>query len=610
MKDSAVPVFRPTWEEFKNFSEYVESIEEKCKKFGLCKIVPPPEFIARADGYYFEDIGFVGDKPRCDQKRVNELKRRRGKKIPVKDEVIIHSPVKQEVYGSRGVYEVICIEDSEYISVSEFKNKCHERLQNSSKRERENFEKQNFSELERSFWSNIGTRSAPLYGADSPGTLFDKTQEVWNCTKLGTMLDLIAENLPGVTRPMLYFGMWKSMFPWHVEDMNLFSINYLHFGKPKQWYAIPGSHFEKVERVLKNLYPHQARQCPEFLRHKKCVVTPQILKKHNIPVLKCVQEEGEFMITFPKSFHSGFNYGFNCAESVNFALKSWVLEGCVARYCECVSHSVKIDMQNFLQRARERKIIKDSDPVFAAADAIHEEERKRIERASKPIKRVIPWSCPACTFINRRSGKQCAVCGHKLTPKQIKASQQKAKDLENGKEDSSSQTSSSISIPSAKIVNDDEKKLEQGNDSDSTEIGSSSSDVQNMKKKGIYDEDNYSESENSSYVDEEFASNTYESSRQNSLVSRKRPRDTSANTPSCIRQKVSRKHEVVQFFRGLGVGRHYAERVIENGTSIDQLLDMSHNEMFQLLPVGVRVRVRQKGPRVREILRNFCQSKQ
>jgi hypothetical protein len=49
-----------------------------------------------------------------------------------------------------------------------------------------------------------------------------------------------------------------------------------------------------------------------------------------------VQHAGEFVITFPRGYHAGFNLGLNCAESVNFALESWVEEGRRAAVCKCV----------------------------------------------------------------------------------------------------------------------------------------------------------------------------------------------------------------------------------------------------------------------------------
>lgn len=36
------------------------------------------------------------------------------------------------------------------------------------------------------------------------------------------------------------------------------------------------------------------------------------------------QEAGQFIVTFPFSYHAGFNHGFNCAESTNFAMQRWI----------------------------------------------------------------------------------------------------------------------------------------------------------------------------------------------------------------------------------------------------------------------------------------------
>ena len=94
-------------------------------------------------------------------------------------------------------------------------------------------------ELERKYWKNIGF-SKPLYGSDLPGSLIDKCPNAasssWNLNSLNTLLSRVlgpTTVVPGVTRAYLYFGSWKSSFAWHVEDMNLFSINYHHGGACK-----------------------------------------------------------------------------------------------------------------------------------------------------------------------------------------------------------------------------------------------------------------------------------------------------------------------------------------------------------------------------------------
>ncbi|XP_015428386.1 PREDICTED: lysine-specific demethylase 4D, partial [Myotis davidii] len=132
-------------------------------------------------------------------------------------------------------------------------------------------------------------------------------------------------------------------------DMDLYSINYLHFGEPKTWYAVPPEHGQRLERLARELFPGSSRGCEAFLRHKVALISPTVLKENGVPFSRITQEAGEFMVTFPYGYHAGFNHGFNCAEAINFATPRWIDYGKVASQCSCGEARVSFSMDVFVR---------------------------------------------------------------------------------------------------------------------------------------------------------------------------------------------------------------------------------------------------------------------
>ncbi|KAM3864765.1 lysine-specific demethylase 4C [Diretmus argenteus] len=310
-----IMTFRPTMEEFKDFNQYLAYMESQgAHRAGLAKVIPPRGWKPRRT---YDDI----------------------------DDLMINAPIQQMVAGQSGLFTQYNIQKKP-LSVQEFR-----RLANSDNYCTPRY--LNYEDLERKYWKNL-TFVSPIYGADVSGSLYDEDVEEWNISHLNSILDVIEEDcgvsIQGVNTPYLYFGMWKTTFSWHTEDMDLYSINYLHFGEPKSWYAIPPEHGKRLERLATGFFPNSFKGCEAFLRHKMTLISPSILKKYGIPFDKITQEAGEFMITFPYGYHAGFNHGFNCAESTNFASVRWIDYGKVATQCTCSRDMVKISMEPFVKR--------------------------------------------------------------------------------------------------------------------------------------------------------------------------------------------------------------------------------------------------------------------
>uniref|UniRef100_A0A8C9WI36 [histone H3]-trimethyl-L-lysine(9) demethylase n=1 Tax=Scleropages formosus TaxID=113540 RepID=A0A8C9WI36_SCLFO len=299
-----IMTFRPTMEEFRDFGKYIAYIETQgAHRAGLAKVVPPEEW-----------------KPRKSYETIEEM--------------VIPAPIMQVVTGQSGLFTQYNIQKKS-MTVGEYR-----KLANSKKYCTPHHK--DFDDLERKYWKNL-TFVSPIYGADISGSLYDEDVAEWNIGHLNTLLDMVEQEcgivIEGVNTPYLYFGMWKTTFAWHTEDMDLYT-------PPAPATTHPPS---PPARTLPRFFPGSSQGCDAFLRHKMTLISPSILKKYSIPFNRVTQEAGEFMITFPYGYHAGFNHGFNCAESTNFATLRWIDYGKMATQCTCRKDMVKISMDVFVR---------------------------------------------------------------------------------------------------------------------------------------------------------------------------------------------------------------------------------------------------------------------
>ncbi|KAL4256714.1 [histone H3]-trimethyl-L-lysine(4) demethylase [Pleurotus pulmonarius] len=212
------------------------------------------------------------------------------------------------------------------------------------------------NDVEREFWRLVQSTTETVeieYGADVHSTthgsamptmethpLNTYSKDPWNLNNIpivsDSLLRFIKSDISGMTVPWTYVGMAFSTFCWHNEDHYTYSINFMHWGETKTWYGIPGEDAEKFEAAIKSEAPDLFEAQPDLLFQLVTLMNPKRVKDANVRVYACNQRAGEFVITFPKAYHAGFNHGLNFNEAVNFALPDWLPFGreCVQRYRE------------------------------------------------------------------------------------------------------------------------------------------------------------------------------------------------------------------------------------------------------------------------------------
>ncbi|XP_051128877.1 lysine-specific demethylase JMJ18-like [Andrographis paniculata] len=363
------PVFYPTAKEFEDTIQYIASIRCKAESYGICKIVPPPSWTPPCllkDKHVWETTKFSTRIQQVDllqnrepmRKKYRKRKRRRHfnsrrRKRSRPESTESNTGDSEEKFGFQTGSDFTLQEFQRF--ADEFKEQyfgLKDKTQEYSVGVGQDMRMlPSIEQIEGEYWRIIEQPTDEVevyYGADLEtgmlGSGFPKKSTSlpdsksdqyaasgWNLNNFarlsGSVLNFEECDISGVVVPWLYIGMCFSSFCWHVEDHHLYSLNYLHWGDPKVWYGVPGSHACALENAMRKHLPDLFEEQPDLLNELVTQLSPSVLKSEGVPVYRAVQNSGEFILTFPRAYHAGFNSGFNCAEAVNVAPIDWLRHG-------------------------------------------------------------------------------------------------------------------------------------------------------------------------------------------------------------------------------------------------------------------------------------------
>ncbi|KAK8940673.1 putative lysine-specific demethylase JMJ14 [Platanthera zijinensis] len=362
------PVFYPSEEDFKDTIKYIGSIRPIAEPYGICRVVPPPSWKPSCplkEQHLWEGSTFTTRVQRVDKLQNRDTtkklptshsmkKRRRLEKMKDacrENNLDIPEIIETESYSQRFGFAQgpdFSLESFQKYA-DHFKEQYFCNIMNANLKS-EGWEP-SIENIEGEYWRIVECPTEEievLYGADLETGVFgsgfpkassspldsnsvDWAKSSWNLNNVprlpGSVLAFESGEISGVLVPWLYAGMCFSSFCWHVEDHHLYSVNYLHWGAPKIWYGVPGREALNLEAAMKKHLADLFEEQPNLLHNLVTQFSPSILKSESVPVYRCIQQPGEFVLTFPRAYHSGFNCGFNCAEAVNIAPVDWLPHG-------------------------------------------------------------------------------------------------------------------------------------------------------------------------------------------------------------------------------------------------------------------------------------------
>ena len=299
--------------DFLEFSKFVDSLWDHKSDFGVLKIKPPELFTNSIKSTYISKI----------DKILEDIK------------IIIRKQELSELYKAENFEYIKDYTLSEYLK---HENELKEKVFN-------NRNDIKIEEIENKYWElcqpDNNEKIHTLYAADIELLkLFGKIEikkhmfpfylpNYWSllnsCFLPDSLLQFSQKDgedilLSGINVPWIYYGILFSTFCWHVEDLNMYSINYLHSGAPKIWYSIAPKDKEKFTNYCKNKYSLKSLKSDYFSYSLFIHINPLEIIEAGIEVTRTIQYPGELIVTLPQSYHMGFSTGINKAEAVNYTV--------------------------------------------------------------------------------------------------------------------------------------------------------------------------------------------------------------------------------------------------------------------------------------------------
>ena len=139
---------------------------------------------------------------------------------------------------------------------------------------------------------------------------------------------------------------------------------------------------------------------PDLLHQLVTIMNPNTLMDAGVPIYRIDQHAGEFVVTFPRAYHGGFNQGYNFAEAVNFTPSDWLEKG-----RECVEHYSQL--HRFCVFSHDELVCKIASSAaelsLEIASVAYKDMTIMVKGEKELRKTILSWGVKVCFFFPHKN---------------------------------------------------------------------------------------------------------------------------------------------------------------------------------------------------------------